>query len=125
MCKHYKQFHCNKSKCGLDNITEMTGHVMITGLKLPFEAHYILQMICGLVTNTWHATQSRKIVHFLNENSEDNPGSSMKLAQLRMNVWELSINDYVIDLGIKALKVLDFSRYQRSIAALTLRRDSG
>jgi hypothetical protein len=50
--KHYQQFNYNKSKWGLDKNSEMTEHVIQLGLKVCFEAHYILRMICGLVVNT-------------------------------------------------------------------------
>ena len=47
--KHYQQFDYNRSKWGLDKNTEMSDHVFMLGLKVSFEAHYILRMICGVV----------------------------------------------------------------------------
>lgn len=60
--KHFQQFNYNKSKWGMDKNTEIADQVIMAGLKLLFEAQYILRMICGLLVNTWCVAQSRKIV---------------------------------------------------------------
>ncbi len=111
--KHYQQFEYNRSKWGLDKNTEMSDHVFMLGLKVSFEAHYILRMICGVVVNTWRVAQARRIVQFLKENNEDNARTDPTVAQMRRQCENLTLNDFVLQLGIETLKFLQSSRFRQ------------
>ena len=113
--KHYQQFDYNRSMWGLDKNTEMSDLVFMLDLKVSFEAHYILRMICGIVVNTWRVAQARKIVQFLQKNEEDNSrGEPATIAQLRRRNENLTLTDYVLQVGLDTLKIFESSHYQRA-----------
>jgi hypothetical protein len=79
----------------------MSDLVFMLGLKISFEACYILRMICGIVVNAWQVAQARKNAQFLQENEEDNSrGEPATIAQLRRRKENLTLTDYVLQLGI-------------------------
>jgi hypothetical protein len=78
-------------------------------------------MICGIVVNIWRVTQAGRIVRFLQENNEEySEGAYPTVAQLRRKCWELTLDDFVLQLGIDTSKFLLSSCYQRALVSVRL-----
>ena len=69
-----------------------------------------------MVVNTWQVAQARRIIQFLKENNEDNEDNARAdptVVQLRRQCDNLTLNDFVLKLGIDTLKFLQSSWYHQ------------
>jgi hypothetical protein len=117
--KHFHQYNYNHGKWGVDKSTEMACHVTVDGVKVCFEATYILRMIVAIIIALWRERQSNTIVRpFVSEYRENNEGKDPSLQQIRRQLWKMPLDEFVFDGAIEILKFLQSKTYRDM--ALTL-----
>jgi hypothetical protein len=114
--KHFQQYNYNKSKWGLDKSTEFSCRVLTEGIKVCFEALYILRHIHSLVVTTWRHDQSRVIKPFIIQFASNHNGTGPLTSQIRkkLNNIDLPLTSFVYNFGIELLRYLGSERFSRA-----------
>jgi hypothetical protein len=120
--KHFQQYNYNKSKWGLDKNTEFAELVLCEGLKICFEALYIIRMIDGIAVTTWRVSEARFVKSFIALYAQKHNGEQPSVKQIRSWIHNShrksdgakSLVDFVYQLGADLLKYVGSQSFQRT-----------
>lgn len=91
----------------------MACHVTADGVKVCFEATYILCLLVAIIIALWRERQANTIVRpFVSQhNREKNDGKDPLLQKMRRQLWRMPLDGFVFDSGIEIFKFLQSKSY--------------